>query len=395
MVEEAKPPRLSDDSSVPKTGAVVYSNACMGYSIVLFGVLILSLDALMIDEVKARGLDDWALLFYRYLLSTSAVFFAMNINPYDGGPSNIPAKFKSIGFIGVYASCFWAFASIMYTLAIESTHVANVMIIMATTSLWTAILSSFLFNEVLPLRLVVAIVVSFLAVSIVVGLSMTLDEDWEGNLCAVSVCRLDDDRCIVDTVISHYSLSHRFESQHIAYPITSHHITSQRDRIIPLHPHLTHPSTTTLTHPHPTPSFSALIRHFHGLLLRHHPIRQRRPASRPDRRHGAVQRCRGVHRRHRRGLGVRRLQGTLTTTESRVQLTVLMFTAYILTTAILTAVVLTVILTAVVLTVTLIAVVLTVTLIAVVLTVILTAVVLTVTLIAVVPTATLLSHSAD
>ena len=31
----------------------------------------------------------------------------------------------------------------------------------------------------------IAIVVSFLAGAIVVGLSMTLDEDWEGNLCAL------------------------------------------------------------------------------------------------------------------------------------------------------------------------------------------------------------------
>jgi drug/metabolite transporter (DMT)-like permease len=185
--EEAKSQHDEDERSIArKTGNVTYSNAFVGYSVVLFGVLILSLDALMIDEVKTRGLDDWALLFYRYLLSTSTIFFFMTINPYDGGPRNIPKKFERIGYTGLFASCFWAVASITYTLAIEHTHVANVMIIMATTSLWTALFSSFIFYEVLPLRLIVAIVVSFLAVSIVVGLSMTLDEDWEGNLCAVS-----------------------------------------------------------------------------------------------------------------------------------------------------------------------------------------------------------------
>ena len=186
--EEAKAHHAADDdkSSPKKIGDAAYSNVFIGYVIVLFGVLILSLDALMIDEVKSCGLDDWALLFYRYLLSTSTIFFFMTVNPFDGGPLHIPKKFEQIGYTGLFASCFWAVASITYTLAIEHTHVANVMIIMATTSLWTALFSSFIFYEVLPLRLIVAIVVSFLAVSIVVGLSMTLDDDWEGNLCAVS-----------------------------------------------------------------------------------------------------------------------------------------------------------------------------------------------------------------
>ena len=143
------PPTCSSSSAKKETA---FSNAFLGYSIVLFGVLVLSLDALMIDEVKSRGLNDWSLLFYRYLLATSTIFFFMNV--FDGGPLNMPAKFEKIGYTGLFASCFWAIASITYTLAIEHTHVANVMIIMATTSLWTALFSSFIFYEILPLRLV-------------------------------------------------------------------------------------------------------------------------------------------------------------------------------------------------------------------------------------------------
>ena len=78
--EDAKTHHVADDEKCApkKIGDVAYSNVFVGYSVVLFGVLILSLDALMIDEVKSRGLDDWAVLFYRYLLSTSTIFVFIN-----------------------------------------------------------------------------------------------------------------------------------------------------------------------------------------------------------------------------------------------------------------------------------------------------------------------------
>ena len=139
-------------SSSAKKETAAFSDTFLGYSIVLFGVLVLSPDALMIEEAMSRGLNDWSLLFYRYLLATCTIFFFMNV--FDGGPLNMPAKFERIGYIGLFASCFSAIASITYTLAVEHTHVANVEIIMATTSLWTALFSSFIFHEILPLRLV-------------------------------------------------------------------------------------------------------------------------------------------------------------------------------------------------------------------------------------------------
>ena len=180
-VDTANSTSLHDAKSTPPP--LRFSQACTGYAIVLIGVLILSLDALVIDEALAEGLNDWALVFYRYLLSTATVLFFMTL--IEGGPQHMPAKFEKVGSIGLLASCFQALACIMYTLAISHTHVANVMIIMSSASMWTALFSAFIFNEVLPLRLIVAIVVAFLAVAVVVGLSMTLDDAWEGNVYAL------------------------------------------------------------------------------------------------------------------------------------------------------------------------------------------------------------------
>jgi len=178
---DIKAPTGVVDAPAPPTPA--YSQSCMGYAVVLIGVLVLSLDALVIDEALAEGLNDWALVFFRYLLSTATVLVFMTV--LEGGPQYMPAKFEKIGGIGVLASCFQAFACIMYTLAISHTHVANVMIIMATASMFTAIFSWFIFGEQLPVRLIVAIVVAFVAVAVVVGLSLELDDAWEGNVYAL------------------------------------------------------------------------------------------------------------------------------------------------------------------------------------------------------------------
>ena len=103
---DTKAPTGVVDAPAPPTPA--YSQSCMGYAVVLIGVLVLSLDALVIDEALAEGLNDWALVFYRYLLSTATVLVFMTV--LEGGPQYMPAKFEKIGGIGVLASCFQAFA---------------------------------------------------------------------------------------------------------------------------------------------------------------------------------------------------------------------------------------------------------------------------------------------
>jgi hypothetical protein len=66
----------SIESSTETDFDVRQSNVCYGYSVVIFGVLVLSIDALLIREVVALGLFDWVLVFYRYTL----VFFNLMLN---------------------------------------------------------------------------------------------------------------------------------------------------------------------------------------------------------------------------------------------------------------------------------------------------------------------------
>jgi drug/metabolite transporter (DMT)-like permease len=151
------------------------------YAVVLGAVLLLSVDALLIQLVS--DLDDWTVVFWRYAFMGVSIFSYYFIQE----QSEMWAKFYRIGWGGLLAGSVMAGAGICFTLAILNTHTANVFLIAATTSLWASIFSYFLFSELVPLRTLVAVVVAFAAVGVVVGieLSADLDSAWFGNVMAI------------------------------------------------------------------------------------------------------------------------------------------------------------------------------------------------------------------
>ena len=151
------------------------------YAQVVFAVLLLSLDALLVQLVS--DLDDWTIIFFRYAFMGLTILIYYSFQ--ESGA--IISKFFRIGWVGLCAAAIMAGAGVSFTLALLHTHTANVFLIAATTSLWASIFAYFLFGELVPVRTIVAIIVSFLAVGVVIGieLSSDLDNNWFGNVMAV------------------------------------------------------------------------------------------------------------------------------------------------------------------------------------------------------------------
>jgi len=151
------------------------------YSLLLFAVLLLSTDALLVLEVS--DLNEWTLIFMRYWLMGLTITIYFFITEQE----RCILKFIDIGYLGIIASCFNAASGICYVFALLHTHVANVMVIMATNSIFAAIFSYLIFAELVPLRTIITMIVILISVVTIIALELTSDFDsnWFGNFMAV------------------------------------------------------------------------------------------------------------------------------------------------------------------------------------------------------------------
>ena len=151
------------------------------YGILLFAVLLLSTDALLVLEVS--DLNEWSLIFMRYWLMGLTILLYFFITERE----KCILKFYNIGYLGIIASFFNAASGICYVFALLNTHVANVMVIMATNAIFAAIFSYLIFAELVPLRTIITMAIIFTSVTIIIALELTADFDnnWFGNFMAV------------------------------------------------------------------------------------------------------------------------------------------------------------------------------------------------------------------
>lgn len=151
------------------------------YGILLFAVLLLSTDALLVLEVS--DLNEWSLIFMRYWLMGLTILVYFFITEKE----RCILKFYNIGYLGIIASFFNAASGICYVFALLNTHVANVMVIMATNAIFAAIFSYLIFAELVPIRTIITMAIIFTSVTIIIALELTTDFDanWFGNLMAV------------------------------------------------------------------------------------------------------------------------------------------------------------------------------------------------------------------
>ena len=137
---------------------------------------------------KVSDVSNSTVLFYRYFFFAICVFFVFIVENYKS--KEIISKIYGLGKIGIFAGLVNAITNILFTIAIQNTAVANVLIINATSPLLTSVLSRIILKEDIEWRTIVCFLVCFGAILIVFigdagsgGGSM--QNDLTGIICAV------------------------------------------------------------------------------------------------------------------------------------------------------------------------------------------------------------------
>jgi drug/metabolite transporter (DMT)-like permease len=129
------------------------------------GVLVLSFDALLVRLTSAAGAD---IAFWRgTLILLSAGFICYLRRDRIHWPAT-----PRLWLAAVFASVLYGFNSALFVFSINHTHVANTVVILASSPLFAAAISWLAFREATPRRTLVAIVVSIIGVLIVFSASL-------------------------------------------------------------------------------------------------------------------------------------------------------------------------------------------------------------------------------
>ena len=86
--------------------------------------------------------------------------------------------YLSINFIGVFGWCaglLWGASNMFFTSAVQSTAVANVLVIVASNTVFSSIFSYFLLGELIPLRMWITSAICFGAIALIFSGKSTAD----------------------------------------------------------------------------------------------------------------------------------------------------------------------------------------------------------------------------
>jgi drug/metabolite transporter (DMT)-like permease len=158
------------------------SDRTKGILLSLLGVFILSPDALLI---RLAGLDDFTLIFYRGLFP-SIVITVLLLFYYR---RRFLAVVLAIGWAGLLNGVLYAITNITFIYSIQSTSVANTLVILSSAPIFAAILSIPILRENQRPSTWLVIGLSFISISII-GLGSYGQSSLSGDLfalvCAVS-----------------------------------------------------------------------------------------------------------------------------------------------------------------------------------------------------------------
>lgn len=124
-----------------------------GTALTALGVLVLTPDGLLIRLIEA---DTWTILFWRGLFFAVGIF-AFYFVRYRAKTIDIIGK---MGWKGWQAALLFACSTIFFVNAIQSTSVANVLVIIATAPLFSALLSRVFLKESISRSTWIAILIS-------------------------------------------------------------------------------------------------------------------------------------------------------------------------------------------------------------------------------------------
>lgn len=159
------------------------SNQTKGTLLCVFGTLILSPDTLLLRLVS--NVDGYVVQFYRCFIAGttfSMLVFALN------GHQNFIQTFRDLKLVGLIAGLVFGLSNFLFTEAVQSTAVANVLVINATNSAFSAILSYFLLGEKIDFKTFMTIIVCFGSITLIFADNLTSSNstsDIKGIICAL------------------------------------------------------------------------------------------------------------------------------------------------------------------------------------------------------------------
>ena len=144
----------------------------------VLAILVISPDALLIRPIDA---EPWTFIFWRGLalaLGTGALIFVMN-------GRRALALWRAAGRTGLMIAVVYAGMTICFQWSIQTTAVANTLVLISTALLFAAMFAFLILRERIDLAIFAAIVVSFGGVMIVVGGGVSARNLEIGDVLAV------------------------------------------------------------------------------------------------------------------------------------------------------------------------------------------------------------------
>ena len=132
-----------------------------GLVLTIVGVLVLTPDTLLI---RLAAVDQWTLVFWRGSLMATVM---LGYIVWQEGRGTA-AAFVGIGRNGIIVGISYSLSFISFVAAVSYTGIANTLIILASAPMFAAILGRFVLSETVPIRTILAIIVTFIGIFVVV-----------------------------------------------------------------------------------------------------------------------------------------------------------------------------------------------------------------------------------
>ncbi|MDF1791297.1 MAG: DMT family transporter [Thalassobaculaceae bacterium] len=149
-----------------------------GLTLAVLGVLILTPDTLLMRMV---GADPWTILFWRGLLMTVGYIGLLGVRYRSGCFSAMMAT----GKLGAAVTILFAINTILFVIAVDTTTVANTLVIMSAAPLFAAVIGRIALGERPPIRTWIAIAIAMLGIAVIVADGLTVGT-WIGDLVALA-----------------------------------------------------------------------------------------------------------------------------------------------------------------------------------------------------------------
>ena len=175
---------------------IAFSRRLQGFVFALVGVIFITPDTMLLR--KTESLPLYEVLFWRLLFCTIVLFVFLLCQTYytrfissrtrtESTQEKSSKKssfcydiFKAFSMMTRYgwaASIIYAIANVCFVFAVQNTYAANVLVILSTSSLFSAILSYFLLGERLKIHTIIACIISTAAILLILSDTIFKNKD--------------------------------------------------------------------------------------------------------------------------------------------------------------------------------------------------------------------------